>query len=382
MNSRPVEARLTEYLHLRAAQGGVPLSGTFELTPCCNMDCKMCYVRLSQKQQQAIAPLLPASRWLELGRQAREEGMLYLLLTGGEPFLRPDFREIFQGLHWEGLVLSVNTNGTLIEEETVSWLRETPPARLNITLYGASNATYERLCGKPDGFSRVTRAIALLREAGLTVRLNCSVTPYNAEDLDDIFAYAEKEGLGVQATSYMFPPLRRDASMVGKNRRFTPEEAAYYAAKIVSKYSSEEAFVRSLQQGLPPLPSDPEEACAGEGEALRCRAGKCSFWLTWDGKMLPCGMFSADGGVKMEELSFLEAWQRTRQSVESLRLPARCTACPAKERCRVCAAMVYTESGDFTTPPQYRCDMSRGYPRACQQLAEEILERKAGSHRG
>lgn len=374
MNSLPVEARLTEYLHMRAAQKGVPLSGTFELTPCCNMNCKMCYVRLSAAQQQAIAPLLTARRWLEIGKQAKEAGMLYLLITGGEPFLRPDFREIFQGLHWEGLVLSVNTNGTLIDEETVSWLQETPPARLNITLYGDSDATYERLCGNPKGFSQVTKAIGLLKEAGLTVRLNCSVTPYNAEALDGIFAYAEKEGLAVQATSYMFPPLRRDAAMVGKNLRFTPEEAAYYAAKIVSKYTTEDIFVQNLrQQGLPPFPSDLDEACAGEGEKLHCRAGKCSFWLTWDGRMLPCGMFSTDGGAKMQELSFSEAWERTRQSVQSLRLPTRCTDCAAKERCRVCAAMVYTESGDFSTPPQYRCDMSRAYPGACQRLMEEIL---------
>lgn len=374
MNSLPVEARLTEYLHLRAAQSGIPLSGTFELTPCCNMDCKMCYVRLSKARQEAISPLLSAERWLELGRQAKEAGMLYLLLTGGEPFLRPDFREIFQALHWEGLVLSVNTNGTLINEETVSWLKETPPARLNITLYGASDATYDRLCGNPKGFTQVTRAISLLREAGLTVRLNCSVTPYNAADLDGIFDYAEKKGLPVQATSYMFPPLRRDESMVGQNLRFSPEEAAYYAAKIVSKYTSEEAFVQKLaEQGLPPLPTDLEEAC--EGEALRCRAGKCSFWLTWDGRMLPCGMFSADGGIRMQGRSFAEAWTHTKESVNSLRLPAKCAGCAAKDRCRVCAAMVYTETGGFTAPPPYRCHMSRAYPQACGQLRDEILRK-------
>lgn len=380
MNSRPVEARLTEYLHLRAAQSGIPLSGTFELTPCCNMDCKMCYVRLSKAQQEATAPLLSAKSWVELGRQAKEAGMLYLLLTGGEPFLRPDFREIFQKLHWEGLVLSVNSNGTLIDFDTVSWLKDTPPARLNITLYGASDATYEKLCGNPKGFTQVTKAISLLREAGLTVRLNCSLTPYNATDLDGIFAYAKQEGIPVQATSYMFPPLRRDESMVGQNLRFRPEEAAYYAAKIVSKYTSEEAFVQKLaEQGLPALPSDLDEGC--EGELLHCRAGKCSFWLTWDGRMLPCGMFSANGGIRLQEQSFAEAWAQTKESVQALRLPAQCTGCAAKDRCRVCAAMVYTETGGFSSPPPYRCRMSRAYPQACAQLREEIL-RKVEDHHG
>ena len=381
MNSLPVEARLTEYLHLRAAQQGIPLSGTFELTPCCNMDCKMCYVRLSPREQQAIAPLLSAERWLELGRQAKAAGLIYLLLTGGEPFLRPDFKEIFQGLHREGFVLSVNTNGTLIDEKTVAWLKETPPNRLNITLYGASDATYEALCGNPKGFTQVTKAIRLLKEAGLTLRLNCSVTPHNAQDFDGIFDFAQNEGLYIQATSYMFPPLRRDGTMVGQNQRFSPEDAAYYAAKIVSRYTSEEAFLQHFQeQGLPPIPSDTEDcSLPAEGEKLHCRAGKCSFWVTWLGRILPCGMFPAELGEDLQKLSFGQGWQRIREATAQLRLPSKCGDCPAKERCRVCAAMVYTESGNFQTPPQYRCGMSRAYPQACQRLGEEILKRKVNS---
>ena len=88
----PIEPPVTEYLHAKAAKLGIPLSGTFELTPCCNMSCKMCYVRMTKQQQEAIAPLRSACEWLELGRQAKEGGLLYLLLTGGEPFLRPDFK--------------------------------------------------------------------------------------------------------------------------------------------------------------------------------------------------------------------------------------------------------------------------------------------------
>lgn len=82
----PVEPPVTEYLHAKAASLGIPLNGTFELTPCCNMACKMCYVRLTKPEQEAIAPLRTAQEWLELGRAAKDAGMIYLLLTGGEPF--------------------------------------------------------------------------------------------------------------------------------------------------------------------------------------------------------------------------------------------------------------------------------------------------------
>lgn len=76
----PVEPPITEYLHAKAARQGIPLSGTFELTPLCNMNCRMCYVRMSREQQEAIRPLRTAAQWLELGRQAKEQGLLYLLL--------------------------------------------------------------------------------------------------------------------------------------------------------------------------------------------------------------------------------------------------------------------------------------------------------------
>ena len=374
----PVEPPVTEYLHIKSAALGIPLSGTFELTPCCNMSCKMCYVRLTKSEQEAIAPLRTAQEWLELGRAAKDAGMLYLLLTGGEPFLRPDFREIFQGLHKMGFVLSINTNGTLIDEATVQWLKQTAPMRINITLYGASDETYERLCGNPHGFSQAIKAIRLLKEAGITVRINCSLTPQNSADTEAIFAFAKREGLMVQATTYMFPPLRRDASMVGYNSRFSPEEAAYHAAKIACLQYGEDAFLDSLNKGLAPMPSEtedcPELTCEGEG--IRCRAGKCSFWVTWNGNMTPCGMLSSEHSVNVFDVGFPTAWQQTRDAAAAIQLPAQCAGCAARDNCKACAAMVFTESGNYHTVPRYRCQMTRAYPAACNQLAEEIMKRR------
>ena len=86
MNNLPVVPTVTEYLYRKATSAGMPFSGTFELTPVCNMDCKMCYIRLSRETQEKIAPLANAERWLKLAEEARDAGMLYLLLTGGEPF--------------------------------------------------------------------------------------------------------------------------------------------------------------------------------------------------------------------------------------------------------------------------------------------------------
>ena len=380
MITTPVEATMTNYLYTKASRNGMPLSGTFELTPCCNMACKMCYVRKTKEEQEKIAPLRTAKEWLELGKTAREQGMLYLLLTGGEPFLHPDFREILSGLHRMGLLISINSNGTLIDEETVEWLKETPPVRINITLYGASDETYARLCGNPKGFTQTARAIRLLKEAGIQVKINCSVTPYNVDDLEGIYAFAREEGLLVQATSYMFPPLRRDTSMVGQNDRFSPQEAAYQSACILALDLGEDEFLRrvSRDESLA-FPQEIEEDCPeidGEGDGIRCRAGKCSFWITWDGRMLPCGMFPEGNAQNVFQIGFEKAWEQVHEEALAIRLPAKCSGCTLRDQCKACAAMVMTESGNFHTVPEYRCKMAKAHGAACRQKGQEILDKR------
>jgi MoaA/NifB/PqqE/SkfB family radical SAM enzyme len=374
MISIPVEPRLTEYLHAKAARGGIPLSGTFELTPCCNMACKMCYVRMTKQQQEAVAPLRTAQEWLALAEQAQKRGLVYLLLTGGEPFLRPDFREILSGLNRLGLLISINTNATLIDESVIDWLKQTPPCRVNVTLYGASDATYHRLCGNPQGYTRAVRGIRLLKKAGITVRINCSVTPYNTEDLEGIFAFARQEGLPVQATGYMFPPLRREPGMIGSNDRLSAQEAAYQSARIMLLQHGREEYLRRVNSLS--LPGELGEECPelpAEGDKIRCRAGKCSFWVTWDGKMQPCGMFSGTEAPNVFCEDFASAWERVKETAAAIRMAPKCSSCRLREQCKPCAAMALTETGRFDGVPEYRCQMTHGFHDASRCLAQAVM---------
>ena len=371
MNTVPVAPAATEYLYRKAAAAGIPLSGTFELTPVCNMDCKMCYIRLSRQTQESIAPLADADQWLKLAQEAKDAGMLYLLLTGGEPLLHPQFRQILEALHKMGFLITINSNGTMIDEETVRWLKNCPPVRINVSLYGASDETYARLCGNPQGFTQTTNAIRLLQEAGISVKLNCSLTPHNAGDLQGIANYAKENNLILQVATYMFPPVRKDGAMTGKNDRFSPEAAAYYMAYADCLTLGPERF--AAQEGKCAVSADLEEYCDGVGDGIRCRAGKCSFWITWQGNMTPCGMFPAEGSPNVFEMPFQTVWEQVKKDTASIRLPAKCAVCSAKDICRACAAMVVTESGCFEKVPQYRCDMIHAYEAQWNRVKEEML---------
>ena len=282
-----------------------------------------------------------------------------MLLTGGEPLLWPDFWALYEYLSQKGFVISINTNGSLINEKVVEKFRLMPPFRVNITLYGASNATYERLCRVENGFQRVDQAIRMLKEAGISVKLNCSLTPYNVCDLENIVQYAEDKKLILETNSYMFPPLRKDRTSVGKNDRFTPEEAAYWhIRRYLLQYGKEKYyhFLDGLVHGMAePLGLD--ESCYDpvDGE-VRCRAGSAAFWVTWDGYMLPCGMMP-EPKVDMTRYDFEKAWKTLNLYTKEVRLSGVCTKCDNRGICHSCAAMAIAETGEFGKIPSYLCEM-------------------------
>lgn len=360
------EIPIRRYLYQKATQRRVPLSGTFELTPRCNMNCRMCYIRMSEEEMRACGKEISAAEWIAMGQACRAAGTLFLLLTGGEPFLRPDFREIYTALHEMGFVISVNSNATQINEETVEWLRRVPPSRVNVTLYGGCNETYARLCRHPQGFELATRGICLLRRAGIPVVLNASFTRANAADMEAIYAFAKELELPVRPAVYMFPPMRRAREYRIEDVRFSPDEAGAAMAHVeVCGRTPEalEAFRQRVREGLPCEEDDTEECLRAANEPMGCMAGRCSFWMTWDGRMTACAMMNQPAAYPFAN-GFASAWQTVVQGVEPIRLPAACGTCRYRSLCRVCGAVALAEGrGDSTRRPEYMCRMMETYVR-------------------
>lgn len=352
------EPRLSMYLHAKACKNGTPLAGTFEITPRCNFDCKMCYVHLSAAEQQKRGRELSADEWLGIADAARSRGMLFLLITGGEPLIRPDFKYLLSELKKMGILVSVNSNGSLIDRDWLDFFKHEPPFRFNITLYGGENATYERLCGRP-AFDKVTQNIRSLKELGIDVKINASLTQYNAADLARIHAIAEELNAPIQVATYMFPPIRRNEDMIGQNDRFTAEESARYAVSWDKLRFDREQFCKRAEAMRNGLSLPREDACEGTpGEKISCRAGRSTFWINWKGDMTPCGMMTFPA-VSVPELGFDAAWEKIKAEASEIRLPHECSVCEMKHACSVCAAMCVTETGHFDYKPVYLCDMTR-----------------------
>ena len=207
----------------QAKRTRTPANGSIELLPLCNMNCDMCYVRLSREEMERQGRLRTADEWLEIGRQMQEAGVLFLLLTGGEPFLFPEFRKLYLGLRKMGMILTINTNGTLIDEELAAFLGENKPRRVNITLYGTDDETYAELCHYPGGFEKTMNGIRLLREHGVDVKIGGSLAKANLDDLDRLLDLGEELGIPARVDTYMMPAVREREKPYDLQARLNPE---------------------------------------------------------------------------------------------------------------------------------------------------------------
>lgn len=354
----------------RAEARGIPITGSLELLPLCNLNCRMCYVRLSRAEMEARGRLRTGREWLSLGKEMSQAGTLFLLLTGGEPLLHPDFREIYLGLKKMGMILTINTNGTLIDEAWADFFAANKPRRINITLYGADGESYERLCGSRAGFDRTIQAVRLLRERNIDVKLASSVTPANAQDVSRMVAIADELGVPMRMDTYMMPAARERSKAFDQQNRLLPEEAAAARIQALRMEMGEELFCQYRSRILTQIDSHvpgPTAPCP-----VSCHAGKCSFTVNWQGHIRPCVVMT-DPSVDVFETGFEAAWHKIRDEFAAVRYCEKCSNCRLRPLCRTCAAAALLETGDYLGVPDYLCRYAAQSERLLRQSLEESV---------
>ncbi|MBQ8619630.1 MAG: radical SAM protein [Clostridia bacterium] len=361
-----VERRIID----RATQKRAPVTGGFELTPYCNLACKMCYV----KETAPGLPVLDAVSWLDFGRQAAQAGTLVVQLTGGEPMLHPQFREIYSGLKALGMVITMNTNATLIDEDMADFLAANMPRRMNVSLYGPNREVYQQLCGNGEAFDKTIRAIELMKARNIPVKINIVPNTISFPHLDEMLEICKKYELAVEMTPYLFEPIRK--SCPGRQGyRLTPEQMAIAVEKWHrARYTDQEMAAYSVCcfEGL--FHFDVSRKTEGFAP-LGCRAGSSSFWLCWDGMMNACvNMIEPRADVR--ELGFAAAWERVKEYAASIRVPAKCRTCTLTRFCQSCAAVGYHENGTFEKEPQIMCVATEAYARSLAKSVRRMEKKK------
>lgn len=333
----PIERRLVQ----KANEAKIPISATFELTPVCNLHCDMCYIRMNAAQSQQLGGVKSVEEWLSIAKQLKEQGTLFLLLTGGEPLLYPGFQELYVSLKQMGFVLTLNTNATLITEEIARLFKLYPPRFIKVTLYGGSNDTYQSLCHTSQGWDRCIAGLKLLKQYGIATKLTLTLIEKNRKDYHRMMDIANELQLPTMLNAYTSMYTRKScASCIQMAAlRMPPEEAARLEIDYQKDTKGEDfenyklGMAHFLKQSLTSVP---------DGLSLTCRAGKSSCWINWQGIMTPC-VDMDEPSASVNDLPVAEAWQHIVQECQELPFHLECKGCTLKQVCDVCYANATNE---------------------------------------
>ncbi len=330
-----VKEPLFDDLARNARKGFVPLSGFFELTPRCTLDCKMCYVHLTDEQMRGKKEL-PTEQWIQIIDEAIECGMLFAVLTGGECMMHYGFRDIYLHLREKGIVTMINTNATLFNDSNLDFIIKNPPNKIKITLYGTSEDGYERVTGHRQ-FNRVKNTIIKLKELGMNLKLAITICKYSYDETIEILEFARKHKIPYMLDMAMCQ-AEDDTGRNLDDYALTAEEVAKKYLEILI-HDGKQPTVREPITELPKRLDDGRTACG-----LRCGAGRSSFTIKWDGRLQPC-MWVGDNAPNVLELGFEKSWEIANRTVVEHLIPVECVECQYAKACFPCP-MIRTNPND------------------------------------
>ena len=339
--NRVTHTDLSDLLEKKARMQGVPLNGQFELTPLCNLSCKMCYVHLTGQQLRS-RPLLTAEQWKSIIHQAWEMGMMSATLTGGECLTYPGFKELYLYLHSLGCEVYVMTNCVLLDEEWVRFFQAHPPAQIMTTLYGCSDGVYERVTGS-RAFETVMAHLRLIREAGLPLHITVTPNRYLGEDVFETLRVAKSASTSVLVNSRLFPPREE----TGRQEQQDDVDAEMYARLL--RYQDELNGETDVEIPMDRLPPPGGGNLESKETGLLCGGGRSSFTIDWQGVMTPCNSLEMVRAYPLKD-GFREAWRAINQAANAWPRSAVCEGCPYEKICDHCAANLLLFSKDGKRP--------------------------------
>ncbi len=354
----------------RAAERRVPLTGSIELTHRCNLRCMHCYLRPRPGRAETKTRELSTEQLLGILDQATAAGCLNLLITGGEPVLRPDFGAIYRHAKQNGLLVTVFTNGTLITEETVRLFADLPPHGVEITVYGATAATYERITGVRGSFGRCMAGIQRLLAGGFHLALKTVLMTLNRHEFSALQDMAEDMGVRFRFDAALFP--RFDGDKTPTRFRVDPRDAVAIEMSDESRLEEWRGFF--ARQGVMP----PAEAL------YQCSAGVTGFHIDPFGNLSPCLMVP-EPSCSLLDQSFEAGWRSVIPRLHD-RVPSAgfaCSTCDKRALCGYCPAFFELENGSEEERSDYLCALGHcRYDAIVGEHSPVQLEGELDEHRG
>lgn len=311
-------------------KSATPYSALYELTYICNHACSFCYNCPTGRKE------MNTDQAFEALRKIADFGVLFITLSGGEPFCRKDFWDIAaeaQRLHF---AIRIYTNAFLIDEAVAERLKqEVHPFEMEISLHGARPESHEALTRVPGSFPRLLDAVRALRKRDIKVLLKTPITRLNMDEVREIKALAEELDAGLHFDPVITPKDDGDQEplQMGADEEF-----------MKRWWSDEFADVREEKV---PLRRDD-----GDISAV-CGTGRSGFAMDPYGNIYPCVQWRRRVANILEIPSLKEIWRGSTVLKEVRRVAEEIPTTTLKssevgEFTAFCAGVAWLQTGDPT----------------------------------
>jgi MoaA/NifB/PqqE/SkfB family radical SAM enzyme len=318
----------------------IPASGSIALTERCNLRCKHCYLDPGNQ----ISTELSTEKWLSIIDEITAAGCLDLLITGGEPLLRPDFPTIYGHAKYSGILTTVFTNGSLLTPEIVDIFSDLPPSEVEISLYGTSEKTYRKITGQSGVFERVRQGLDRMHEAGINFNLKTILMTENLDEFNSIRDFAGRYGVEFRFDAAIFP--RMDGGKEPLGLRVDPQLAVDLELEDPKTAAS---WISHSENQQDYKPSD---------KLYKCGTGLTLFHVDSKGTLQPC-ILADRVTYSLLEGSFQKGWDEVIPRIREIRVDksGECAQCGKQLLCGLCPAFFKLESGSEEIKSDYLCAM-------------------------
>jgi radical SAM protein with 4Fe4S-binding SPASM domain len=330
-----------------------------EITWRCNNNCRHCCLNLAPEDKTAQKTELTLAQIKKIADAAVDLGVLWFLITGGEPLLRPDFPEIYRYLKKKGLLVSVFTNATLINQKHIKLFKAYPPRDIEVSVYGVTSSTYTAVSRNPTSFARFKKGLSLLLDNQIKVRLKAMAMRSNFHEMRQITNFCRKYTYDY----FRFDPFlqlhfNRDSV---KNRLIESERLN--ANEIIFLEENDKQRLGTMKDAKECL-IDPGAKELNDDHIFHCGAGKGNVNISYDGFVRPCfSLVHPDYRFNIKKYSLEHIYKELFPIVLNRRSSrkefiSKCLKCEIVNLCRWCPGESYLESGELDLPIKYLCEIA------------------------
>ena len=331
-------------LNKRAEISRTPLLMLFELTGCCNLNCKMCYVH-NMDHVKAKSEELSTQQWKAIFDDAISAGMLFATLSGGECLLRNDFMELYLYLFERGIRISINSNGLLLNADMIAFFQEHPPETMQISLYGTSDEEYALATGVP-AFSIVSKNLEALAHTKIDFSIAITPSVESKPFIKKVVEYSIAKKYRTRVSHLLISP-REDVA----------NDPSLLCSDDICSVMEYSALLKGRKLSKIPIELLPEAGTKGEGitEKYRCTAGLNRAQVDWRGVMHPCVALPSISCSLLDH-TYADAWNYICEEIDKLAYPEKCATCCYKNACKPCRAARGLE-GNYSVCNEQNCEL-------------------------